>query len=269
MKLAIAKLPKQKGGRIASVETYIAYCNEKNCQLPQGWLIQKKSIKTLESVDIFAQAFMENKVFVLKVYEKTSPMFKLELSILRMLSKRKQHNVIHYICDSSHNDCELKWNTRTENDDALHFIMLEYIENGNIHNHLGNIELTFDEMKSVLKQVALCLLQISLNYNINHGNIHPGNILIQRHNHECRTYKIKNQSVTIDTYDIEPIFIDFGRAHRSKINWKTQEVLQTFYLIKHIVVKETFKIFIAHTLKQNESYSSVQITECIDYIATF
>lgn len=303
-KIAVTKMQKHFGGRMDNVETYIAYCDGNKERRPDGWLIAKKSIKTPESDDIFghvALLIMNNEQCVVKVYEETSPMLKPELSILKMLTERKQHNVVQFICDFSCNDTKLKWNKELRNDaifcsgdDALHFILLEYIEDGDIHHHLGSTELTFDEMKSVLKQVGLCLLQLTLNYNINHGDIHHGNILVQRNIPEKRTYNIKNQSVTIDTYGIEPIFIDFGRAHKSfsgnsstrkrsnnsntnsselscmididSINWKTQELLQTYDLIRHIVVKKKFKKFIAATMQQIESYSTEQMNTCIDYI---
>lgn len=298
--IALSKVPKSVGGRMENVETYIAFCDGMKDTRPDGWLVAKKSIKTPESDDIFGHvvlAVMNGKRIIVKVFEEISPMLKPELAIMKLLSNKKQNNVIQYICDFSCHDSKIKWNKEIENNshfcvgnDALHFILMEYIKDGDIYSHLASPKLTSDQMKSVIKQVGLCLLQLGLNHNITHGDIHHGNILIQRRQGVQLTYKFKNKSIDVYTHGIEPVFIDFGRAHKSTsshskrnntsnnnsdlsglvdlddINWKIQEVLQTYDLIRHILKNKKHKKFVAQIIRELSTYTKDQMDEVIDFI---
>lgn len=262
-KLLLKHLKKHKGGRLESINTFRAFCETNKHIKPDAWLVAEQSLKLPESEDAFGHVFtslLKAQRVIVKVAETSSPMLKSELAILKLLNYNNICNIIHYICDFSCKETKVKWVNNVQStpicdedgNDDLHFLVLEYADEGNLFQFFSKNSLNDVELMSVVKQVGMCLLQLKYNYGISHGDIHSGNVLIERGKSQVNKYTIKGRTHSVVTHGIEPIFIDFGRATKSNtssrsrssssigfdidsINWELQEIIFVYDILKTFV----------------------------------
>ncbi len=297
--LSLYKLPKTIGGRNKHVETLSSVCQDKKNIQPTGWLKAKRTLKTPESIDIFGhvvQAIMNDEKVVVKVYEESSNMLKFDIKVLKHLTQHKANNIIRYICDFSCDDVKIRWNKQIKQqtplciggNDKLHFIVMEYIEHGNLYDFFSNNVPTNDELTSILKQIAFCIIDLYTNFGIAHDDIHGGNILIDKDEPKNITYVLNKRRIIMNTHGIEPIFIDFGRIHNAykktkqntnnvdipgmirleDINWPIEYTVMVYQIIRNNVRNNEQKDMIKRIEKELLSHKINELDKTIDYLTT-
>jgi prepilin-type processing-associated H-X9-DG protein len=256
-------------------------------------LLNKKKDGRMKNVMTF-----KNNDQVFKVYEAKSPMLKVELAILKTLAKYKMNNIVKYICDFSCKDPKIEWNNETngnilfcDGSGKLHFIVLEYISNGDIGIFFKNNSLNDQQFTSFLKQLMFCVIELYKKYKIRHCNLHSGNILIDidSNNVAINEYRIGNKTYAVHTLGVEPILIDFGRANKScsskksktssnssstnsniveidDINWLNQEVLIALEVVKYCLNNIQQKQKIDIIINDISKFGKSQLYETLEYI---
>ena len=202
-----------------------------------GYADSETNVHVLES-------FMkkDNYPVIVKIHHKRSPFINNELRAYEHL--RDFQNCVKKICDFSCLDDKERWkspikrpvefcNNKT---DELHFIVLEYIENGNIENRIKKMK-TFSELASLILQIELMILELGCNYHMLHGDLHSGNILISDIENRRIHYTIDKREYRISSYGIIPLFIDFGRSKISKEAIPIEFVLEDVYMTIQIILR--------------------------------
>ena len=241
-----SKLKKTAGSRLENVDTVMLEneCNKKE-------IVGKKTIKSSEEEGMddrhfvhVLESFMkkDNYPVIVKIHHKRTPFINNELRAYEHL--RDFQNCVKKICDFSCLDDKERWkspikrpvefcNNKT---DELHFIVLEYIENGNIENRIKKMK-TFSELASLILQIELMILELGCNYHMLHGDLHSGNILISDIENRRIHYTIDKREYRISSYGIIPLFIDFGRSKISKEAIPIEFVLEDVYMTIQIILR--------------------------------
>jgi len=123
------------------------------------------------------------------------------------------------ICDFSCNDDQKRWlksiSAPTKlciGNKPLHFFVIEYIHNGDLKTYITQITDDTDKLRSILEQIMYCFIELAQKYNIYHGDIHSGNILIDSTDEEHSIHIINEQERKVKTHGKVPKLIDFGRS---------------------------------------------------------
>lgn len=297
MKILLKYLKKQKGGRMTNIDTYKAYCNSKKKIRPDAWLIINETLKLPESSDIFghvALAELQDQTIVVKVFDAGDNMLKKELSMLRFLTNKNKNNIVKYICNIGCQDSRVRWENHItksqickQGSDDLQFVLMEYIHNGDLEEYLNSDRCTNECLKSILKQICLCLLDIYFNHRIVHGDIHRGNILISHDAiPETLEYKFGSMKISVESNGVEPIFIDFGRSYRVEkpsssnsndsidmygyhINYGVEDVLLVYNIIQVILSNREQKKYVKriYSKLQGMKFDSTQTLQAVQLIS--
>ena len=183
-------------------------------------LVALKSLKTPDEGDEFIHVIksaMDDKELVVKVQE-PGRMLNMELTIHKLL--QGVNNIINYICDYECLFDNLIWHKalnspRTFCDtsgDKLHLIVMEYINN-DLAEYMGTTEINTTILNSIVKQGGFAMLNFHINYNVCHNDINRGNILLDIGEAKELTYTINTNTVSVNTYGYEIIYIDFQRGN--------------------------------------------------------
>ena len=233
------RLQKTKQARLLNVDTYKLSCENNE-------LIGKKSLKSAEESDDFVHVIQSvltkyNASVVVKIHEERDKIFlQRELQSLKKLINFQ--NSVRYICDFSCLDDKDRWFKKVtkdikfcknvkQNEHQLHFIVMEYIENGDLHEDFFDKNPPRVEILSVFLQIALAIAILGFEYKIYHGDLHSGNILLSHTNDEFITYNVLDKSYNIKTYGYLPKLADYGRSgtYDSRITHK--DILEDIYMI--------------------------------------
>jgi len=225
------KLNKCPQSRITGMETFKVSCGK-------NLLIGYKTIKASEETSMHKDDFVHvvlsklkdyKEPVIVKVYDKYNFHLHIELKILQTINGFR--NTAQLICEFACDDDKDKYNTKIikqirfcgNGSDKLHFFVYEYIAHGDISDFLaGNQECLV--IKSLILQVACIIIQLASIYNIYHGDINSGNILIDIANEKTLEYCIDGQTFIIESYGIIPKIIDYGRSHFYKGTISNNEV---------------------------------------------
>jgi serine/threonine protein kinase len=244
-------LKKTAGARLHNVQTYSTHCNSSG-------LSAQLSLKTGDEADEFVHV-MKGKMnevkdpIVIKAHEHGSLFVKRELQALKILSEWPQ--AVQYICDFSCIDDTERWMKPIKNNAHLcqpsgkshiHFIVLEYIDNGDLATHLSKIK-DFKELKALFIHIALTIAYLGYQYRIYHGDLNSGNILIDQTDKKYTEYTINDTMYRARTYGRLPKLIDFGRGgkYEGKIHFSfiKDDILTMFSVMTSYIdsaFKETF-----------------------------
>ena len=189
------KLPKSSSSRIFGMETYKMKC-----------------------VEDLAPPFLKVDV-VVKIYDAQNIHLNVELKIQRKINDYR--NTAKLICDFLCNDDKNKYITKIKNHirfcnqgmSNLHFFVYEYIANGDISDFLIKNSRNISAIKSIILQTVCVVIQLATMYGIYHGDINPGNILIDKTNFEMVNYQIEDETFFIKSYGFMPKMIDYGRSN--------------------------------------------------------
>lgn len=258
------QLEKSKFSRLKDVKTYLYKCNKG--ELKGVKTIDKKDNIQKEALQVI-KAFFENykNPVILKVYKSNSPFLINETRIYKHLYKNKFQYMLKPICLFTCYDKYEKYknpitdpiinpiipcninsdleNSNLENSDLkLSFLVFDYLPNGDISNFINVNNITKYKkqiIKSIVLQYILSIFELGLTYNVLHGDLNSGNILIKKTKQKENIFYIKNKKYNIPTYNFEPIIIDYGRANIVKNTYDYDiifNILTTYLqIIKHYV----------------------------------
>lgn len=215
----LIKLQKTRNSRIYAMDTYKLNCG-------QNLLYGFESIKSAEETHLDKEEFVHvivsilkdyDKPVIVKIYDANNPMLYREKQILKRIDGYR--NAVELICDFSCDDDKKKYISKIKHkmkfcmggEDKIHIFVYKYIEYGDISDYLIKIK-DANIIKSVIIQMACIIIELASKYNIFHGDLNSGNILIDKTNEEIIKYKIDNELIEIPSYGIIPKIIDFGKS---------------------------------------------------------
>ena len=142
----------------------------------------------------------------------------------------------------------------------LHFIVLEYIENGDIDLFFSKNP-SKEMICSFFLQIELSIIKLALDYRISHGDLNSGNILISGTEKSRIHYKIMGKEYRIASHGIIPKFIDYGRSTNYVGKIYPSYILDDIYTCLSVLViymkneelKTKFQQFIVDESKTNTS----------------
>lgn len=184
------QLEKSKFSRLKDVKTYIYKC--KKGELKGVKTIEKKENIEKEALQVI-KAFFENykNPVILKVYKSNTPYLINEIRIYKHLYKNNFQHMINPICLFTCNDKYEKYKNsiidsvipcNTNSDIELSFLVFDYLPYGDISNfiYINNITKHKKQIiKSIVLQYILSMFELGLTFNVLHGDLNSGNILIR------------------------------------------------------------------------------------------
>jgi serine/threonine protein kinase len=225
------KLNKCPRSRITGMESYKINCG-KNLLL--GYKTIKASEETSMHKDDFVHVVLSKlkdykDPVVVKVYDQDNFHLHIELKILQKINGYR--NTAHLICEFTCDDDKNKYNTKIikqiqfcgNGSNKLHFFVYEYIAHGDVSDYLMKNQESHI-VKSIILQIVCIIMQLASIYNMCHGDINSGNILIDTTNEKTLDYCIEGQTFIIESYGIIPKIIDYGRSHFYKEAISNSEV---------------------------------------------
>lgn len=217
------------------------------------------------------------KTCVIKVHFSDSIFTKRELEIANRL--KESPFVVKHICSYTCLDDKNRWmdklpdigkgmqtclEDKENGKDKLTFIIMEYIENGDVCAFIQkasmivagllsctycmlNLQLPWgnQEIKALFLMTAVAIIDMA-KYRVVHGDLHSGNILLKFEGPRDITVTISStRAYTFNTHGIHPLFIDFGRSHvyESKISQRNvvEDILTMFTVFKNNVASLDMK----------------------------
>ena len=126
-------------------------------------------------------------------------------------------NSVQMICSFACMDEKARWehmiNAPVEfcnnKQDPLHFIVLEYIVDGGVHEFLNKLP-PKHILCSFMIQCVLALSIMGYKYRISHEDLNSGNVLIGKTVETMIEYEVLNRKYRLHTYGIIPKFVDYG-----------------------------------------------------------
>ena len=181
------------------------------------------------------------KPIIVKIHDSVSYFVEKEITALNKLSEFE--NSVKKICDFSCLDDKARWKNMINNPikfcnnkkNKLHFIALEYIENGDIELFFSNNP-SKETICSLFLQIELVIIKLALDYKISHGDLNSGNILISSTEKSRIHYRISGQEYRITSYGIIPKFIDYGRSTNYVGKIYSSYILDDIYTCLSILV---------------------------------
>ena len=142
------------------------------------------------------------KPVIVKIHDSVSYFVEKEITALNKLSEFE--NSVKKICDFSCLDDKARWKHMINHaikfcnnkKNRLHFIVLEYIENGDIDLFFSKNP-SKEMICSFFLQIELSIIKLALDYRISHGDLNSGNILISGTEKSRIHYKIMGKEYRI------------------------------------------------------------------------
>lgn len=243
--MQIEYLRKKGGARFTDVETYKVSCLE-NKIIAQKTLKSANEVTSQGDEDSFVHVVKSilteyKHPVVVKVHHANQYFITNELKIMDKL--KDYPHVVQKLCDFRCADDTKRWMRRITNPttlcqpagpDQLHYIIMEYIENGDIHGWFQSNP-TRKEIKSFFLQATLIISEMAFTYKVYHGDLNSGNILVERTSKRYETYNVNGTSYRIKTCNVTPKLIDFGRGEIEEGKTRNQSVLNDIYIMLSVL----------------------------------
>jgi serine/threonine protein kinase len=278
--MKVSKLTKTGGSRFHDVESFRIVCNDPS-ELEMFLSLKNANDEGLHN-DEFVHVALSNmprfrKQCVIKTNVSGTLFLKNELRAMRLLNEYP--HVVQYLCHFECKDNKERWrdNLHTSRfaceangNDMLTFIVMEYIKYGSIFKLLERKPMNKEVLYSLCLQTIYILYDLGKTYNISHGDLHTGNILIKKTKKRFMT--IMNR-FKIPLFGYRVVFVDFGRSYITKKPQRTSDILNDITIVLDVYrnyMKEDFpEIFnnlrnVLHQDVGNVSFGSFveQIKEC-------
>ena len=230
-------------------------------------IVGKKSIKASEETGMDKDEFVhviestilaEDKKLpvIVKIHESKSIYIKKEINAYNRV--KEFENSVQMICNFECNDDKDRWEHMinepikfcNNKKDSLHFLVLEYIESGDLYDFIISNP-SLDILCSFILQTILSICTLSYKYKISHGDLNTGNILVGKTDKSKIIYNILDVNYSVPTFGITPKIVDYGRSmiYRNTIN--ELEILDPIIVllssissyIKHQEIKQNLKTY--------------------------
>jgi len=262
-------LKKTTRSRILGMQTYKVNCG-KNLML--GF----KSIKAAEETSMKPDDFVHvalaklkdyNNPVVVKIYDENNGYLYREQKILKAINGYR--NMPNIICDFTCKDNKIKYFTKIKkhfsfctkvvgsnaNTDLLHFFVYEYIQHGDISEFIVKNNGNTDIIKSVILQLVCVIIELATVYNVFHGDLNSGNILVDKTNEKTLEYKIEDETISIETFGVMPKLIDFGKSNfyeepLTYLVW--EDIISAIIIIKSYITNKKMEQKLLHISRQDE-----------------
>ena len=206
------------------VDTLLMEQNKTQCQ--QKEIIGIQTIKASDEVGLEDQEFVHvirsviqqtNLPVIVKIHHASNLFVQRELQALSHLQTFE--NSVHKICDFTCMDDKGRWEHPVSTEvsfcnhkkDLLHFIVLEYIENGDLALFFESNP-SLPMIASVVLQVQLAIFTLGFTYKILHGDLNSGNMLLSTTDKTRIHYRLLDKEYRIPSFGKIPVFIDYGRC---------------------------------------------------------
>jgi serine/threonine protein kinase len=256
---SIIKLQKTGGSRFPDVETFRVVCNDPS-EVELFFSLKdarEDGFTDEEFVHVAKGKLLRfQKSCIVKVNASNSKFLFQELKALNLLLAYP--HVVQYLCHFTCKDHTRKWknklNAQTFACDpsgkrSLTFIVMEYIKFGSI-NKLLKESTSKELLLSLFLQTAMIMLELGKLYNILHGDLHTGNILIKKSKKKYFTYMRKYK---IPLFGYRVVLIDFGRSKIYKSTLADADILDDIAIV--------FEIYRNHI-----KYRFRNLSECLSKI---
>jgi serine/threonine protein kinase len=210
------KLPKKRGSRIFSMETYKINCGENKLygyKSPEETSLNKDDFVHL----VLSKLQDYDKPVVVKLYDANNLQLLLEKKILDKI--RDYRNTARLICEFSCDDNKKNYITKLTRQikfcergtNKLYFFVYEYIAHGDISDYLQKTQ-DVKIIKTLILQVVCIIIELATIYKVWRSYLNSGNILIDKTDEKMIEYRIGDEVVAIESNGIIPKIIDFGRC---------------------------------------------------------
>lgn len=243
--MKIEHLKKKGGARFTDVETYKVSCLE-NKILAQESFKSANEVTSQGDEDTFVHVVKGiltdyNEPVVVKVHHANNYFIQNELQMMERLEDYP--HVVQQLCNFKCQDDTKRWMKHIKHPtslcvprgpDHLHYIVMEYIENGDVHTWFRSNP-TAKEIKAFVLQAALIIAEMAYTYKVYHGDLNSGNILIERTSKKTETYTVNDTTYRVKTHGVVPKLIDFGRGEIEQGKTRNGSVLSDIYILLSVL----------------------------------
>lgn len=286
-KIYLEYLPNQLGGKHVDVLKFKTHCEDKKNVI--GWIQATKTLQTSYKynkrghVAIAVINEYPDTNFIVKIQTAGHRLTNNEINILKEL--QQSHYIVRYICDFVCADKELKWKRKInkptmvcgEGNTLFHVLITEYIDNGSLYDYVQDNAISPGEFSSIIRQLYLNIIDMSVNHHIFHGDINGGNILLDITNKPHISYSIQGKKLRVPTAGMLPVFTDFENGIRIEKNKKIDcndvidDIVQMLELFHHrvdssrmILIRKLISRLMVYYDKEN-----VDVLSIVDVIVNF
>ena len=219
-------LPKQGGGRMKNVMSFRASCDASDKTTATVWLEATTTLKGPDEVayDQFAHVMtglMDKHPVVIKLQE-IGRLSEKEAQLASRFKTDPPPNVVMPICEFKCKNDFITWNKPltqpkrfcSGSTNLTSVFVMEYLPY-NLIDYATSHSLP---RGTILKQIGFALLNLHINWNITHGDIASGNIMLDIGEPKILTYTIAGHPYTVNTEGYEVVFIDFQRSMRTTVS---------------------------------------------------
>jgi serine/threonine protein kinase len=285
-KIYLEYMPHQQGGTQEDILKFRTHCNDMKGVI--GWIQATQTLQTSYKYDKRGHVAMAvikeypDLNFVVKIQTAGHKLTNNEVSLLRELQPAQY--VVRYICDFICNDQELKWKKKVKRptdicgsgENQIHVILMEFVPNGSLYDYIQDHDISQEKFVSIIRQLYIDIIDMSVNYHVFHGDINGGNILLSSTSEQYISYEICGRHIQVSTMGVLPVFTDFENgikfARESEPNCEDiiDDIVQMLELFHHRVNCERMNIIrrlIKCVMEQYNKNSSV--VELVNVIYTF
>lgn len=274
MSLSITKLPKKNKSRLLDQDTYKIVCEDPETHIKaiQTFKSGKETGSDVSEFTHVALGILKKfkKQCVIKVHYTKSYFTKKEIEISEKLEDCPY--ALKHICTYTCIDSKERWmetlkkpqktcKDKGGNDD-LTFMIMPYIQDGDVCDFINKA--SKEEIVTLFLVTAVAITEIA-KYNVSHGDLNSGNILITHRKPALKTIKVGNAKYTFNTYGIHPLFIDFGRGHvyHSKIAQShiIDDILTMFSVLVNYVPLQSLKEELNNIIMSISKHSNPRLSQ--------
>jgi serine/threonine protein kinase len=218
--IRLTYLPKQKGGRLKNVDTFIQSCHlYKDAEWVMDDTLQSHEESINEGFFSFVGLSKQllNTPCVIKLMMEQDFMTNKEIDAYQRFHKHPHPNIIQMICHFTCKDSPIRWKKRLTTPQTfckigektnMVVVVQAYIEGGDLEK---NKRLTPSQWKSIVSQLSYACVQW-YDMGFFYSDWNHGNVLIDTTPDATITYRIGRKKISILTEGLCPVLTDFGHS---------------------------------------------------------
>lgn len=241
----VTPMKKKGGARFMDVDTYKVSCEANKLQALESFKsADEVGSHDSEFVHVMRAVLTEHNRFqvVVKVHFADNYFITKELA---MMDKLKGYtHAVQKLCDFRCQDDKTRWMRplkrpkslcKPSGKDALHFVVMQFIQDGDVTKWLGSLSPSKPEILSFFAQAALVIAEVAFTYGVYHGDLNSGNILLAKTESPYQRFRILDRTYKVKTFGRTPVLIDFGRGGEYEGKPKNRMVLDDIYIMLSVL----------------------------------